>query len=396
MFGDFLVYYSKPLVIWVIWLCVGTIFYSHYYNFGWSKGFYMSINVGYSIGWGYPKDNLKGAIFSIFYLLLGASFVAAALGSFARQVIATEKQWYHRMAVDYDHILSEKKIHPIKLWWKLNYDKTYPFILWIFWVLLLVMYTMISIKWDFVAALYHAISSYSTGGLWAIPENSSDRDYVIVGFFTALGVPLMAYSMGDLAQLVMSAGDSSKIIDTVTSPLTTEEIAMMKKFGLIHQDISLDRIEYLLISCIRCELLSNDVLHVINKRFDQLDKNKEGVITIENLMRDTMYRHTENERESERENEREREGPVLVKQLSLQNELKIIRKASIIQSKPARKFQSRKIVESLATLFSSQKAGAPIFGPQTDSPFHKDRADLLLELRQKIESPMTEKSAENV
>lgn len=42
--------YFKPLIAWILWIITGTIFYSSNGELGWSKGFYMAVNVGYSIG----------------------------------------------------------------------------------------------------------------------------------------------------------------------------------------------------------------------------------------------------------------------------------------------------------------------------------------------------------
>ena len=57
----------KLFCLWVGWLLVGTIFYANKTDFGWAKGFYMAVNVGYSIGWGYPVEpNDKVIWFSIF------------------------------------------------------------------------------------------------------------------------------------------------------------------------------------------------------------------------------------------------------------------------------------------------------------------------------------------
>lgn len=37
--------------LWFCWVLVGTVFYTHLLDIGWFKGFYMAINVGYSVGW---------------------------------------------------------------------------------------------------------------------------------------------------------------------------------------------------------------------------------------------------------------------------------------------------------------------------------------------------------
>lgn len=46
-------------------------------------------------GWGYPAENTDDVIwFSIFYVLMGASAVAAALGYFAQAMILKDKNWF--------------------------------------------------------------------------------------------------------------------------------------------------------------------------------------------------------------------------------------------------------------------------------------------------------------
>lgn len=42
--------YFRPLIAWILWIITGTVFYSYDGELGWSKGFYMAVNVGYSIG----------------------------------------------------------------------------------------------------------------------------------------------------------------------------------------------------------------------------------------------------------------------------------------------------------------------------------------------------------
>ncbi len=48
--------YRQIFFLWLTWILCGTAFYSYYCDFGIFKGIYMSINVGYSIGWGFPVE----------------------------------------------------------------------------------------------------------------------------------------------------------------------------------------------------------------------------------------------------------------------------------------------------------------------------------------------------
>ena len=59
-----------------------------------AKGFYMSVNVGYAIGWGYPsEENDSCILYSIFHVLVGSSVVAASLALFAQDLIISSKYW---------------------------------------------------------------------------------------------------------------------------------------------------------------------------------------------------------------------------------------------------------------------------------------------------------------
>lgn len=82
--------------LWSLWMLTGTLFYSYQLNVGWSKGFYMAVNVGYSIGWGDISEttNPNSQWFSILFVLCGSSFVAAALGFFAQSIVDDKDNWY--------------------------------------------------------------------------------------------------------------------------------------------------------------------------------------------------------------------------------------------------------------------------------------------------------------
>jgi hypothetical protein len=58
----------------------------------------MCLNIGYSIGFGYPaEENNDYLYFSTLYVLIGASLVGAALGFFAEQVSQDKNVWFTRL-----------------------------------------------------------------------------------------------------------------------------------------------------------------------------------------------------------------------------------------------------------------------------------------------------------
>ena len=155
-------------------MLLGSIYYAYALDLGWSKGFYMAVNVGYSIGWGYPGEDSNGSrVFSTFYVLVGASAVAASLGFFAQTMIASSKDWY-AAALHEEQMKTASWDVRAKLWIEMNDGALKVIATWFLWIVILIVFSLATVKWNFTEAMYFAVSSLSTGGLWAIPSDSPD------------------------------------------------------------------------------------------------------------------------------------------------------------------------------------------------------------------------------
>lgn len=155
-------------------MLLGSVYYAYALDLGWSKGFYMAVNVGYSIGWGYPAEDSNGSrVFSTFYVLVGASAVAASLGFFAQSMIDSSKDWY-ASALNEEEMKSASWKGRAKLWIKMNEGALKVIATWLLWIVILIVFSLSTVKWNFTEALYFAVASLSTGGLWAIPSDSPD------------------------------------------------------------------------------------------------------------------------------------------------------------------------------------------------------------------------------
>ena len=139
----------------------------------------MAVNVGYSIGWGYPTEDSYGTrVFSTFYVLVGASAVAASLGYFAQAMIQSSKDWYSS-ALEQEKYKNATNFEKYVMWAKLNDSSLKIIAIWLLWILILVIFSLSTIKWDWTQAVYFAVSTLSTGGLWAIPSDSPDWYYAL-------------------------------------------------------------------------------------------------------------------------------------------------------------------------------------------------------------------------
>lgn len=279
--------YTKPLFLWVVWLLMGTLVYAKANDLGWSKGFYMAVNVGYSIGWGYPVEKTYGVMwYSVVHLLIGASFVAAALGYFATNMIAVSKEWYVN-ALDEEAIGKETKAwhSRLKHWARLNINSLRIIGLWSVWIALMVVFSVVNIKeWVFIDGLYFAISSLSTGGLWAVPSDSPNWYFGIVGIFSATGVPLMAAAMSSLASMFIALEDPAEAHKIINAKVTEKELDMMVRFQIDDGDGEISRAEYILLCAVRLGAVNPELIRVINDRFNTLDYDKSGALSYNELL----------------------------------------------------------------------------------------------------------------
>lgn len=224
------------LITWLTWLIVGTIFYTYELKIGWSQGFYMAVNVGYSIGWGDIPEDDSSQLFSTFYVIVGASFVAAALGYFAQNIISDRDNWYVN---ELQRVAYEKTINQPDLGFAarcdvyINYhiEKFRGIFVWAIFIV-----TATGCAWglnedyNFINALYFAVSSLSTGGLHSLPADSPNWYYGLTGLYAAFGVPIMGVAMATLASFFIDVGNIKDTMDQIKTQVTEEELKMLVDF----------------------------------------------------------------------------------------------------------------------------------------------------------------------
>lgn len=286
MKGQALPYFA----MWFLWLIVGTVFYHANNELTFAKGFYMAVNIGYSIGFGWPSEDASIAgfseeqaqasrIFSCLYVIIGASFVGLSLGFFGEMLVQDRDNWYQN-AVAYEEYTTaqadgrpchRRALAAIKFHW----IQMRLVVLWFVWMAIGAMFSGVAFDWPLDQALYFAVSSCSTGGHWSIPREASDTQFFLVGVFAALGTPLMGAAMASLAALFISSGSLDAARAAIGQPVTLEEIDMMKRFGLADDDDVIDQKEYLILCMVRTGV-DPGLVSLIAERFVKLDNDKSG------------------------------------------------------------------------------------------------------------------------
>jgi hypothetical protein len=280
------------LALWILWMLVGTIFYTYYLEIGWSQGFYMAVNVGYSVGWGdIPEPYAGGQIFSTIYVICGASFVGAALGIFGEMAVSNHKNWYEEaekaMFIQSQLEKHDSVLYKTYYWMAENFALVRPILLWFLIVIICIIFACVINDWDFATGLYFAVSSLSTGGLVSLPAGSHNAYYGLLGIYGAFGIPLMALAMGTFAGFFISnpSGNLERIMEQVQEEVTEEELKMLDSFNLDLDDdkTSLNKGEFLILSMVRIGAAGPDLIQTINAYFDELDVDGSKSLDIDEL-----------------------------------------------------------------------------------------------------------------
>ena len=88
-------------------------------------------------------------------------------------------------------------------------------------------------EYGFIDALYFAMSVLTTLGQDSLEPDAPKTDYIIVGFFATVGVPINALCMSAVASIIFSDGNVADLNRKIQNKVKLEEARMMKALGLI-------------------------------------------------------------------------------------------------------------------------------------------------------------------
>mmetsp|Transcript_21133 Transcript_21133/g.39436 ORF Transcript_21133/g.39436 Transcript_21133/m.39436 type:complete len:1004 (-) Transcript_21133:224-3235(-) len=285
-----------PIILWTLWIIAGTVFYAVYDEFGWAKGFLMSVNVGWSIAWSLPSDPVPSRyysaiskIVSIVHTAVGALFLGVAVLFMARDLLENNDSWI-AMASDKDEMeknLLKTKTLKEKLitFWRYYISKLRV----AKWSVVLIAfgflwYTFSDDFDDAFGVINFIISSLCAGGFVALDSNSNSLQYSVTAFYTAIGIPLFNVSLGLLLSLVLKKTEDQIIYEKMVAPVTQREQEFMEAFGIDDGDGRLDYKEYVILMAVRMGSVPPSLVMEVQERFHMLDRKHCGEIKYSDLM----------------------------------------------------------------------------------------------------------------
>ena len=219
-------------------------------------------------------------------LQTGAGFVAVALAFFAEKVGEDHNNWFTTLMQHkaYDDTMKSSK-NRLQIW-TLVCIKYEPQIralaAWFVWIGIMIVYSIYGYGWSYVQAQYFAISTLSTGGLWGLKPDAPQWMFGLTGFMAALGVPVMAVALAQLAMLRIDRGDLEVTKQTIMEEVTGEELLMLRKLGLENSDGVIKNAEYIILCTVR---MGQDphLIELIVNEFNRLDGDRAGCLTVEEV-----------------------------------------------------------------------------------------------------------------
>lgn len=246
-------------------------------------------------------------MFSIAYEFFGSSAVAYALQIFAECILLDDRAWYVKALKREQHEIDQKSnVWWIKLrsWIEMQRQNLIPFFLCLLWLFggALTAWFYIDI-WNPFECVYFAFSSLATGGQQEIPNDSPKKYYLIgsdsyyfslflpplpsdhgiVALYSAIGTPLMAYTLGSIASLFI-VGPNIKVLEVIEKKINHDDLRTMQKYGLENRDGNMDRAEYLILCMLRLGVVDPELVLAIVKRYEQLDLSGDGLLSYKELL----------------------------------------------------------------------------------------------------------------
>ena len=151
-------------------------------------------------------------------------------------------------------------------------------IVYMLWLFMMQMWATFSVPgWTFIDGLYWAAASLSTGGMWAIPNNSPPSYFAVAAAFSCMGIPIMAVAFTSMIGLIFHMDNHlSTLLENVNDRVTEAEIELLQRFGIDKKDGFFDKKEFIILCAIRLNILTPSVIQYIVQRFDQLDESCTG------------------------------------------------------------------------------------------------------------------------
>ena len=286
--------------LWLLWLTIGSIFLSSVEGLSASEAIFVSTSVGYGVFWfDLSTVNVYTRVFCILHFCVGVLGVALIMALFAYNLTTMKKEWYSEAKGKQSIRAALTK----EEWWasfvaliKYYWPKVYVHFFFVLWMVLGIVWGVASLQLKVLDAWLFCMTAMATGGLVSLPSSGvHSRDYVFYSIFIAVGAPLMAISCGVLAHNISMHGKAAKMISKINTPMTEDELVMLRHLDLENDDGYIDRAEFVILVLVRIGALNPDMIGALFERFHEIDNDGKGNVSYNKLVKRESFAGSTNE-----------------------------------------------------------------------------------------------------
>jgi hypothetical protein len=262
-------------------------------------GFYISVNIGYAIGWGAPFETSRhnGAwskVFSSIHVTIGQIFVGIAVLYIAEQLMAAKESWMIQ-------ILQKKNPQSVSQSWIVKLLKKLIklkiLILLLFWICIGLIFSTTAIEeWNVAEGSDFVLSVLSKSGYRKLPDHSAQWKFLFVGFYALIGIPLTIISLGMVVSYTLAGSEERTLFENIMVAVTPQELEVMRSVGIGVGDNVIQKQDFIVLMVVRIGAAPPAVITKINERFKTLDRKKQGKISYDDIVfrgKDITYSRSE-------------------------------------------------------------------------------------------------------
>mmetsp|Transcript_1038 Transcript_1038/g.1679 ORF Transcript_1038/g.1679 Transcript_1038/m.1679 type:complete len:915 (-) Transcript_1038:217-2961(-) len=277
-----------PVFAWLIWIFIGTLYYGQYVGFGWAKGLYISVNIGWGVNWtvDFAPDLYNShfcKLFSLIYTSIGTVFLGI-IAIFISHVAINKDNW---VVEAHQRQSLSKASSKWSLWLALAAFYIPKFSVVIFLIVWagvgMVWCHFMQPSWTVAQGADFVVSSLTGSGYKSIPSSSPDWVFTTTAIYCSIGVPLMAIGMGLFVSLLIRPSNAA-LLARLFADVTQEELDFMVSFGIEDGDGMISRAEFVLLMMLRIGSVSPELIGQITARFKELDRRHQGKIAYEDII----------------------------------------------------------------------------------------------------------------
>lgn len=151
------------------------------------------------------------------------------------------------------------------------------------WVMVGILWGILDQHWDPITATHFAVSALATGGLTA-PQVNSDgilpaKPSLFCGMYCLLGIPLFALTLGHFAKVLVNKHVAETERVALTRPLSPADFEVAKH--LTTEDSVVHLSDFIVLQLLRQGKLTREGIKILKQKFELLDTDKSGTLTLE-------------------------------------------------------------------------------------------------------------------